>query len=102
MTLVYMLRVQVDPCVYVSGFKFVIKGVSGVRRQFVIVDNKPILAFTAGKFAECTTFTDRTADIKCKVIITSVTDPDPVFFGHPGPDPEKYRIRILNPQKDPM
>ena len=26
---------------------------------------------------------------------------DPVFLGHPDPDPGKYRIRILYPQKDP-
>ena len=24
---------------------------------------------------------------------TSVADPDPVFLGHPEPDPGKYRIR---------
>ena len=36
--------------------------------------------------------------------VTSVADPDPVFFGHldPDPDPVIYRIRILYPQKDPM
>ena len=27
---------------------------------------------------------------------------DPVFLGHPDPDPGKYRIRILYPQKDPL
>ena len=32
---------------------------------------------------------------------TSVADPDPVFLGHPDPDPGKYRIRIFYPQKDP-
>ena len=26
---------------------------------------------------------------------------NPVFFGHPDPDPGKYRIRILYPQKTP-
>ena len=30
-----------------------------------------------------------------------ISDPDPVFFGPPDPDPGKYRIRILYPQKDP-
>ena len=25
---------------------------------------------------------------------------DPAFLGHPDPDPEKYRIQILYPQKD--
>ena len=30
-------------------------------------------------------------------------DPDPVFLGHPDPDPGKYRIRILyDPQEDPL
>ena len=40
--------------------------------------------------------------LKSTVIGRSVADPDPdpVFFGHP--DPGKYRIRILYPQKDPM
>ena len=36
---------------------------------------------------------------------SSVADRDPVFLGHPDPDPDpgKYliQIRILNPQKDP-
>ena len=27
---------------------------------------------------------------------------DPVFLGHPDPDPGKYRIRILYLQKEPM
>ena len=36
-----------------------------------------------------------------KRIYYSVVDPDPVFLGHPNPDPGKYRIRILHPQKDP-
>ena len=33
----------------------------------------------------------------------SVVDPDPdlVFLDHPDPDPGKYRIRILYPQKAP-
>ena len=35
-------------------------------------------------------------------LLSSVADPDPVFFGHPDPDPGKYRIQILYPQKDPM
>ena len=26
---------------------------------------------------------------------------DPVFLGHPDPDPGKYRTRIIYPQKDP-
>ena len=26
---------------------------------------------------------------------------DPVFLGQPDPDPGKYRIRIVYPQKDP-
>ena len=38
------------------------------------------------------------------LLLISVADPDsdPVFFGHPDPDPGKYRIRILYTQKDPM
>ena len=37
------------------------------------------------------------------VRLNGVADPDPVFLGHPDldPDPGKYRIRILYPQKDP-
>ena len=33
-------------------------------------------------------------------LIFSIADPDPVFLGHPDPDPGK-RIRIPYPQKGP-
>ena len=37
------------------------------------------------------------AVLRIRILIRS----DPVFLGHPNPDPGKYRIRILYPQKDP-
>ena len=46
-----------------SGTKFVIKQKTGVRKQFLILNGTPILAFvTKGKkFKDCTSFTEVTA-----------------------------------------
>ena len=38
---------------------------------------------------------------KFKAVLRIRIRSDPVFLGHPDPDPGKYRIRILYPQKDP-
>jgi len=53
-----------------SGQKFVLKGSSGVRRQFLIVSDNVILAFVVKKkkFTECTAFTDITTSVTCKSI----------------------------------
>merc|ERR1712226_301988 len=53
-----------------SGQKFVLKGSSGVRRQFLIVSDNVILAFITKKkkFTECTAFTDITTSVTYKSI----------------------------------
>ena len=58
-----------------SGFKFVIKQVTGVRKQFLIMNNQPIIAFVnrGKKFTACESYTEITANVDCKVkhIITN-------------------------------
>ena len=53
----------------ISGNKFVIKQVSGVRKQFLILNGEAILGFvTKGKkFASCSSYTEITANVDCKV-----------------------------------
>ena len=53
----------------ISGNKFVIKQVSGVRKQFLILNGQAILGFvTKGKkFTSCTSYTEVTAIVDCKV-----------------------------------
>ena len=69
-----------------SGTKFVLKvkiivtsqnistiffqGASKIRKQFLIVDDKVILAFVARmkKFPTCESFTDITTSVSCKVV----------------------------------
>merc|ERR1712123_283919 len=53
-----------------DGNKFVIKQVSGVRKQFLILNGEAILGFvTKGKkFASCTSYTEVTANVDCKVV----------------------------------
>ena len=53
----------------ISGNKFVIKQVSGVRKQFLILNGAAILGFvTKGKkFASCSSYTEITANVDCKV-----------------------------------
>ena len=52
-----------------SGNKFVIKQQSGVRKQFLILDGEPILAFInrGKKFTQCTSYTEVTSSVTCKV-----------------------------------
>ena len=52
-----------------NGFKFVLKGATGVRKQFVILTDKVIYAFiTKGKkFTACDSYTDITTTVTCKV-----------------------------------
>ena len=55
-----------------DGTKFVIKQVTGVRKQFLILNGEIILAFaTFGKkFGNCSTFTEVTSIVDCKVSST--------------------------------
>lgn len=52
-----------------DGTKFVIKQVTGVRKQFLILNGTPILGFvTKGeKFADCSSYTEVTLNVDCKV-----------------------------------
>ena len=52
-----------------DGFKFVISGERGTRKQFLLVDGKDIIAFVKNKekFANCSSFTDVTDQVDCKV-----------------------------------
>jgi len=54
----------------VDGSKFVVSKERGVRRQYLFVDGRTVLAFVTNgeKFAECANYTDITADVKCKVM----------------------------------
>merc|ERR1719341_39534 len=53
-----------------NGYKFVLKGATNTRRQFLIVNDLVILAFVTAntKFPECTAFKDVTADVTCKAV----------------------------------
>lgn len=46
-----------------------LKQETGVRKQFLIVDDEVLLAFVkkGQKFAECKQFTEVSADVSCKV-----------------------------------
>ena len=52
-----------------SGNKFVIKQVSGVRKQFLILNGEVVLGFVkkGKKFAACTSYTEVTTSVDCKV-----------------------------------
>ena len=53
-----------------SGDKFVIKQVTGVRKQFLIMNNEPILAFVnkGKKFTACDSYTEITSSVVCKEV----------------------------------
>jgi len=76
-------KLEGDSCEFVSlcnvtdiagcddGTKFVIKtSSSSVRKQFLILNGNAVLAFVGNgqKFANCSTFTEVTTDIKCKAV----------------------------------
>ena len=46
-----------------------ISGEKGTRKQFLLVDGKDIIAFVKNKekFANCSSFTEVTAQVDCKV-----------------------------------
>jgi len=54
----------------VDGSKFVVSKERGVRRQYLFVDGRALLAFVTNgeKFAQCANYTDITGDVKCKVM----------------------------------
>jgi hypothetical protein len=55
----------------VQGSKFVVKGATNVRKQFLVLNSKTIIGFvpSSGKFSDCaaTGFTDVTSSVTCKV-----------------------------------
>ena len=53
----------------ISGNKFVIKQVRGVRKQFLILNGQAILGFVrkGKKFADCSLYTEVTSNVDCKV-----------------------------------
>ena len=52
-----------------DGFKFVVSGEKGTRKQFLLVEGKDIIAFVKNKekFTNCSFFTEVTAQVDCKV-----------------------------------
>ena len=59
-----------------QGTKFVISTKEGVRKQFIVLNGEAVLAFVANgqKFAECSSYTEVTSKIDCKVLkVTSRT-----------------------------
>jgi len=62
-----------------SGFKFVVKPQRGIRRQFLFVEGKTILAFVrrGNKFAGCDRYTEVTSQVDCRAVanLGSVTLP---------------------------
>merc|ERR1719320_953078 len=55
---------------WTDGNKFVIKQVSGVRKQFLILNGEVVLGFVkkGKKFAACTSYTEVTTSVDCKVV----------------------------------
>ena len=53
----------------ISGNKFVIKRVDGVRKQFLILNGEAILGFVkrGKKFTNCSSYTEITGSVDCKV-----------------------------------
>merc|ERR1711935_1060934 len=53
-----------------NGQKFVLKGADNVRKQFLIVNDKAIIAFITKqkKFTACESFTDITTSVSCKSV----------------------------------
>merc|ERR1712088_852751 len=53
-----------------NGQKFVLKGANNTRKQFLIVNDKAIIAFITKrkKFTACESFTDITTSVSCKTV----------------------------------
>ena len=66
---IFYLKVSDNPDCN-NGDKFVIKNKAGVnRRQFLFMEGKTILAFVprGKKFSECSSYTEVTTQVDCKV-----------------------------------
>jgi len=63
-------RVREEGSDCVDGAKFVVSKDKGVRRQYLYMEGRSVLAFVKNgeKFADCLNYTDVTADVKCKVL----------------------------------
>ena len=57
-----------------NGSRFVIKPKPNTRRQLLFLEGKTILAFVSNgkKFADCSSYTEVTAMVGCKVIIDKI------------------------------
>merc|ERR1719225_1146314 len=53
-----------------NGQKFVLKGANNTRKEFLIVNDKAIIAFITKrkKFTACESFTDITTSVSCKTV----------------------------------
>ena len=53
-----------------TGHKFVITKQEGVRKQFLLLNGSPVLGFVNNnkKFSSCSSYTEVTADVDCKVL----------------------------------
>ena len=69
---VQMVRKSKDlqkPDISKPGHKFVITKQEGVRKQFLLLNGSPVLGFVNNnkKFSSCSSYTEVTADVDCKV-----------------------------------
>ena len=55
--------------IYFVGNKLVLKKKTGLRRQFLLLNGNPVLGFVERKkkFTSCSSYTDITAQVDCKV-----------------------------------
>jgi len=94
-----------------SGFKFVVKPQRGIRRQFLFVEGKTILAFVrrGNKFAGCDRYTEVTSQVDCRAVanLGSVTLPAScggstegilTVGGHQSGGPYLSTAEIFNPR----
>jgi len=98
-----------------DGSKFVVKQERGVRKQFLVVNGEPVLAFVAKpsqpnavKFAQCDQHRDITERVGCKPVegaaglsLNSTRDPtpEPPSAGFRLPAPEAAVTMWLSKQK---
>lgn len=65
-----------------NGVKFVLKQETGVRKQFLIMNGEAIIAFInkGKKFTACSSYTEITTEVTCKVNINSKCTTLLIFF----------------------
>lgn len=65
-----------------DGSKMTIKPADGTRKQFLLLNSEPVLAFVADgtKFVNCTAYTEVTTQVDCKVV-SDYADLDPEADG---------------------